>query len=219
MDPQRLLGSLLSGAMHRRLPPQAAMTIGMGAIGLAVAAWEHFSEQRAQAAQPAAPPPLPPPLPGAGPSPLPSNPPLARPMQPLPGEWPTPPPLSAVESPAERAEREAILLVRAMVVAAWADGVIDPQERGAIQDRLATSGLSTAEQEFFRGELDTPPPEEALLTGVDSPALAEQVYLVSLLATRADTAAERAYLQRLQGRLALDPQTIRRLHLLVGVPA
>lgn len=210
MDPERLLGSLLSGAMHRRLPPQAAMTIGMGAVGLAVAAWEHFSEQRAQAAQPAAPPPLPPPLPGAGPSPLPPSPPLARPV---------PPPLPAAESPGERAQREAILLVRAMVVAAWADGGIDTQERGAIQDRLATSGLSTEEQEFFLGELDTPPPEEALLAAVDSPALAEQVYLVSLLATRADTAAERAYLQRLQGRLALDPQTLRRLHLLVGVPA
>lgn len=219
MDPQRLLGSLLSGAMHRRLPPQAAMTIGMGAIGLAVAAWEHFSEQRAQAAPPAAPPPLPPPLPGTA---APSAPPGSRPavsLPPLPLEHAAPPPLPAAESPAEQAQREAILLVRAMVVAAWADGVIDAQERTAVRDRLATSGLSTQEQEFFLGELDTPPSLETLLSQVDTPALAEQVYLVSLLATRADTAAERAFLQRLQSRLALDPQTIRRLHLLVGVPA
>lgn len=219
MDPQRLLGSLLSGAMHRRLPPQAAMTIGMGAIGLAVAAWEHFSEQRVQATPPAAPPPLPPPLPGTAAPSASAGPRAAVVPPPLPAERSAPPSLPAAESPAERAQREAILLVRAMVVAAGADGAIDPQERTAILDRLATSGLSTPEQEFVLAELDTPPSLETLLTQVDSPALAEQVYLVSLLATRADTAAERAYLQHLQSRLALDPQTVRRLHLLVGVPA
>ena len=52
---------------------------------------------------------------------------------------------------------------------------------------------------------------------VDTPQLAEQFYLVSLLATRADTAAEREYLKGLAERLALDPAAVQRLHLLVGV--
>ncbi|HPW55734.1 MAG TPA: DUF533 domain-containing protein [Thermoanaerobaculaceae bacterium] len=223
MDPQRLLGSLLSGVMGRRsLPRQTTMAVGMGALGLAIAAWEHFSQQKGAGASP---PPLPP---GEAP-PLPTRS-LAggpQPGPPAPLGPPSPPPLpsppaaftevAASSTSYGRGAREAALLVRAMAAAAWADGVVDEEERAAIRDRLATSGLSEEEQAHFLAELATPPRLGELIPKVDSPQLAEQVYLVSLLATRADTAAEREYLKGLASRLALDPGTVQRLHLLVGV--
>lgn len=107
--------------------------------------------------------------------------------------------------------------MRAMAAAAWADGVLDAEEQAAIRDRLATSGLSEEEQAHFLAELATPPRLGELIPKVDTPQLAEQFYLVSLLATRADTAAEREYLKGLAERLALDPAAVQRLHLLVGV--
>jgi len=213
VDPQRLLGSLLSGAMgRRRLPSQTTMAVGLGAVGLAIAAWEHFSQQRTA---PTSPPPLPTAAPGAG---------LGQTAQPLPRPPmphlpPPPPPVEAPAAPADhgREAREAALLVRAMAAAAWADGVVDAEEQAAIRDRLATSGLSEEEQEHFLAELAAPPHLGELIAKVDTPQLAEHFYLVSLLATRADTAPERRYLEDLATRLALDPATVQRLHLLVGV--
>lgn len=224
MDPQRLLGSLLSGALgRRRLPSQATMAVGMGAVGLAIAAWEHFSQQKGTGASPPPmPPSVPPPLPaapaagGAGlgpPAPPVPQPPTSPLPPPLPGLAPT----TAAAPDHGRQAREAALLVRAMAAAAWADGAVDEEERAAMRDRLATSGLSEEEQAHFFAELATPPRLGELIPKVDTPQLAEQFYLVSLLATRADTAAEREYLKGLAGRLALDPATVQRLHLLVGV--
>lgn len=210
MDPERLLGSLLSGALgRRRLPSQATLAVGMGAVGLAIAAWEHYSQQRAAART--QPPAVPPPLPTAIPPGTGGHSPAA-----------VPPPLPPFAAPAAapepgRAAREAALLVRAMAAAAWADGVVDAEEQATIRDRLATSGLSEEEQQHFLAELAAPPRLGELLAKVDSPQLAEQFYLVSLLATRADTAAEREYLRGLATRLALDPAVTQRLHMLVGV--
>lgn len=222
MDPQRLLGSILAGALgRRRLPRQATMALGMGAVGLAIAAWEHFSQQKAAGSSPpplpAAAPPVPPKPPGRGEGP--GSP--AAPVAP-PGTSQAPPPPPVLASPAAspdrgREAREAALLVRAMAAAAWADGAVDAEERAAISDRLATSGLSEEEQQFFLAELAAPPHLGELIARVDTPQLAEQFYLVSLLATRADTAAEREYLKSLATRLALDPAVTDRLHLLVGV--
>lgn len=137
----------------------------------------------------------------------------------MPQSPPPPPGLTAPTAAADpgREAREAALLVRAMAAAAWADGVVDAEEQAAIRDRLATSGLSEEEQAHFLAELAAPPRLGELISRVDTPQLAEQFYLVSLLATRADTAVEREYLKSLATRLALDPAITQRLHLLVGV--
>lgn len=107
--------------------------------------------------------------------------------------------------------------MRGMAAAAWADGWVDVDERAAIADRLATSGLPEEDRAFFLRDLETPPRLDDILSQVDSPQLAEQLYLVSLLATRADTPAERTYLRNLAARMGLDAAATRRLHLLVGI--
>lgn len=225
MDPQKILGLLLSGGTgRRRLPSQAKVAVGMGAVGLAIAAWEHFSQQQktAGSAAPPRPPGVPHPIPA--PPPVPAGATMTPPPR-TPGAgpppFPSPPPPNAPvgvnETPEQRANREGALLVRAMAVAAWADGEVDAAERAAVADRLATSGLPEEDRSLFLRDLETPPRLDDILSQVDTPQLAEQLYLVSLLATRADTTAERDYLRHLSARLGLDPTATQRLHMLAGI--
>lgn len=203
MDAQRLLGSLLGGSMRRSLPSGAGLALGMGAIGVAIAAWEHYSQQRAQSA---------PGTPAVGDS-LPPLPPRSVAPPPMPGVTPTG---SAVTG--RDPKEAAVLLVRAMVLAAHADGAVDQSERMRILDRVESSGLSADEVAFLARELDAPPGLEELLVAVTSPELAEQVYTASLLAMRVDNNAERAYCTELGRQLALADATIRRLHQLTATP-
>jgi uncharacterized membrane protein YebE (DUF533 family) len=204
MDATRLLGSLLRGSMGRGMSQQAGLALGMGVVGVAMAAFEHYSAQR-QAVASGPPATLPPPLPAAhttepsfeAPPPLPATPPLARPTAPV--------------------HSDAMILIRAMVAAAWADGALDQSERAAITQRLATAGLPDDEQAFVASELEHPASLESLLAECHGRELAEQMYAASLLAIRVDSAAERAYLQRLAAGLKLGPDDVGRIARLLGV--
>jgi uncharacterized membrane protein YebE (DUF533 family) len=193
MDALRLLGSLARGTLGRSMPGGAKAAIGLGLVGVAIAAVEHYQQQQTAARPPSAP--LPPPVPGGA----------------LPPPVPPPPPLS------EDAHEQAILLVQAMIAASGADGVIDDEERGRIRGRLEASGAGPEERAFLEGELDSPPSLDDLVAKVGSPQLAEEVYLASLLAIRFDSNAERVYMRELASRLALDAATVTRLHQLAGV--
>jgi len=48
--------------------------------------------------------------------------------------------------------------------------------------------------------------------------MAEQVYVVSLLAIRVDNDAERAYVKMLPGLLSLAPERVAALHQTAGLP-
>ena len=204
MDAQRLLGSLLMSGMRAPARRVDRAAIGLGVLGIAIAAFEHFSQQQAQRqggpSLPGAPPPGggPPPLPGAGP-------PSA-----------VPPPLPQVEQ--ATLQERALLLVRAMVAAAWADGQLDSEERDRILQRLAAAGITGEGGEFLASALNAPPALETLLAQVGDPQSAEEFYVASLLAITVDSEPEREYLRRLAARLGLRPEQTARLHALVGAP-
>ncbi|MFZ5787033.1 MAG: hypothetical protein ACOY3Y_11380, partial [Acidobacteriota bacterium] len=101
MDALRLLGGLTRGTMRRRLPGDAKLAVGMGLLGVAIAAYEHFTQQQKGAPQGATPPGPPP----SGPPPVPGAP------QAPSGPHVTPPSLP-------NAERQAVTLIRAMAAAA-----------------------------------------------------------------------------------------------------
>lgn len=193
MDALRLLGGLTRGTLRRSMPGNAKVAIGMGLLGVAIAAWEHYQQQQNQRSP--APGPLPPPPP---PSPA--------------GAGATPP------APPPGATQEAEVLVRAMAAAAAADGVIDADERRRILARLEGGGLGPEERGFLEQTLSAPPTLDAVIAEIGSPHLAEQAYAVSLLAVTLDSDAERAYLRELARRLALDAGTVSRLHQMIGVP-
>jgi len=170
--------------------------LGMGALGVAIAAFDHFMEQRQRPAG----------APGSGPPTPPPDPSVAMPST-------APPPPPGPTAP----EGEAALLIRAMIAAAYADGELDEDEKAAIVERLGNAGLSPEERRFLSQEMERPLPLDGVVEGVGSPQQAEQVYAVSLLAIRVDSEAERSYLQELAGKLALPRTTVERLNAVFGV--
>lgn len=238
IDPGKLLGGLLggSGALGNLgnltglgssgqggLPGKAAL--GMGLLGVAMAAFEHFTEQKAAPAPPsgamgsvppsfppsapggfsgAAPPPAPGGMPGAVPPPVPgSMPPSAPPSAPPSTLAPPVPPVQA------SAQADPVLLIRAMIAAANADGVLDDTERSRILGQLEGVGLSEEEKDFLCAEFDAPRSLADIAAGASSPAVAAQIFTVSLLAVDVDTQAERDYLDGLRQALGLSDEQAR----------
>jgi uncharacterized membrane protein YebE (DUF533 family) len=116
-------------------------------------------------------------------------------------------------------EQRALLIVRAMVNAAKADGQIDGQEVERISAKLGETGSDQEARAFLAQELQKPIDSDDLTRQATSPELAVQVYAASLLAIEVDTAAERAYLRDLAARLGLDASAVTHVHQALGVAA
>jgi len=147
-------------------------------------------------------------LPPSGPPPIqtaasPEPPPVPGVTTPPP---PPPSPSSIVSESVDfgKAYQEAVLLIRAMIAAANADGVIDEEERNRILKKLETVDLSDQEHSFIVKELLSPAGLEDIVAQVKSPEMAKMVYTVSLLAIEVDTDAERAYMNTLAQQLSLN---------------
>ncbi len=128
-------------------------------------------------------------------------------------------PSAAPAPPAPTSEQQthALLLVRAMVSAASADGQIDDDERRAILDRLARSGATEAERTALEAEMKAPQQVTVLAAQVHSPELAEQFYAVSLLSMKIDTEAETGYARMLPLLLRLSDERAVAIEQKVGV--
>ncbi|MBI5550043.1 MAG: tellurite resistance TerB family protein [Desulfobacterales bacterium] len=210
-NPEKMLGGLLRGGMRRGGGGLGSLVKGgaaLGLLGVAMEAVEHYMNKPAGAAGPGMPPPIPP-VGASGPPPLPG-----RPVAP-----PPPPGGVAVQAPtsAQAPTNDAVLMIRAMIAAANADGAIDADERGAILDRLKSVQLSPEEHQFIMHELLDPKPVHTIVAAAASPELARQVYLASILAITVDTDEEIDYLRHLAEQLRLDRDTLATLHQQVGM--
>lgn len=221
--PEKLLGSLLGGSSRRGGASILTSQLGMGLLGVAIAAADHYMKKSSPQAQPAsagyagrmppsAPgPAAPPPPPGTGSAAVPPPPPGIGPsLAPK-----SAPPVAATASAA--GQIDAVLLIRAMIAAANADGAIDQEERQRILDKFRDADLSPEEHSFLVNELFSPADLEAIVSHVGSEAMARQVYGVSLLAIDVDTDAERAYLQTLGQRLNLSQADRDSMHQALGI--
>jgi uncharacterized membrane protein YebE (DUF533 family) len=119
----------------------------------------------------------------------------------------------------QQQERRAHLILRAMISAAKADGQIDDQETQRIVGKLKEGGASDEGRTFVLEEMQKPADLDQLLSDVDTPEVAVQVYAASLLAIDVDTDAERDYVRRLAEGLNLTPDTVQRVHQVLGLPA
>ena len=193
----RLLGGGGSG-----LSTSSKATLGLGALGLAIAAYEHYTAKNtASSAQPSAPPPTsavaPPPPPPAASSPAP----VAGPM---------------TSSTTASAPEDAMHFLRAMVCAAHADGLIDAEERTRILASARDAGLDADDLATLEGELAAPL-TPAQLVARTRPAQREPVYIASVIAIGRDTDAEQRYLDDLAQRLGLDAGRREALHQQLGL--
>jgi uncharacterized membrane protein YebE (DUF533 family) len=123
------------------------------------------------------------------------------------------------QTEAEEAQLQdtARLAIRAMINAAKADGAIDGAEMGRIMGKLKESGADSEERDFVMDELQKPQDMDSLVRDAKTPELAVQVYGASLLAIEVDTPAERDYLDKLAKALALDGETVERVHKALGL--
>jgi len=220
-DPERMLGQMLGGALggafggtrgakslKRTFGGNTAMKaqVGLGLLGVAFAAYEHYQQQRGGfaggAAQPQSLPPsgsaMPPPPPPAGPG--------ASAMP------PPPPPAAA----SHVANADARLLMQAMIAAAAADGRIDDDERARVIGRAEAVSVDTDGRRFLEAELAAPKSVETIAAATRR-ELAADVYAASALAISLDTAEERAYLDRLARALDLGDAQRAEIHTRLGL--
>jgi uncharacterized membrane protein YebE (DUF533 family) len=115
-------------------------------------------------------------------------------------------------------QARAMLLVRAMIAAAKADGNVDPEERARIVARLKTVGAEDKALRFVDEELAKPLDLYAITAEVRDVATAAEVYAASLAAIQVDTEAERKYLDNLALRLGLDRDAVDGVHRELALP-
>ncbi|WP_208354078.1 DUF533 domain-containing protein [Pseudaestuariivita rosea] len=107
------------------------------------------------------------------------------------------------------------LMLRAVIQAAKADGVIDADEKARIMDMIGDDAMPD-DISFVKEQLNEPldPASLAKDTPVD---LRRQLYAMSLTTIRVDTAAEVHYLGDLADHLMLPQDDINRIHDEMGV--
>lgn len=140
----------------------------------------------------------------------------ARPAPASPGPWGKAPgaakpaadpwaPITAEPEEEPSAETaEALLMLRAMIAAAKADGAIDAEERGRIAAQLDGAGLSPAARDTVLADFDKPLAPAALAKLASDPMLAAQLYAAAVVGAGEIAAAERAWLDEFAKALKLD---------------
>ncbi len=108
--------------------------------------------------------------------------------------------------PGEVTEDDALLMVRAMVAAATADGHMDETERNRIVSGLAQAGIDEETTRWLERELADPATVEEIADRVNSPEKAAQIYAAARVAIEPDTLQEREFLRQLAQSLDLDPK-------------
>lgn len=198
-NPERLLGSVLqqalTGGMGRGYRSNnsrrhtyrhdLSTQLGMTLLGVAVAAVEHYFKDS----------------PNSSP---------AGPSMPPPTSTPPPPPQVAPQVSQQgfagsvNETIDPLVLVRTMIAAAAADGVIDDQERARILGDSAVHGLSLEETRYLEDLLKSPPTVASLTADIVSRAAATQMYLAALLTVDVDSLAEESFLRSLAEGLGLS---------------
>jgi uncharacterized membrane protein YebE (DUF533 family) len=109
---------------------------------------------------------------------------------------------------AEQDKRSALLIIRAMIATASADGVVDDAERRHIVGGLAKAGLDADGAKFLDRELAHPASVDDLVAATSTPEIAAQVYTAARLAANPDQPAEQQFLARLAAGLRLAPELV-----------
>lgn len=184
-----LAGNMLSGKKGRKLGGKALKLGGVAAVGaLAYSAYQRYSQQNT----------------ASSPSPQVSQ--AAAPVS------LTPAPAGSAFMPKENDvaanEELGLILVRAMIAVARADGRLDAQESQAIFQKIQSLGMDPESQNLLVKEMGHPVDMDAIVNSATSPEVAAEIYAASLLAVEVDSAAEKAYLGMLAARLGLPAQLV-----------
>ena len=103
-------------------------------------------------------------------------------------------------------EGKALLLIRAMITAAYSDGALSEAERARIMGEIDEAGADPEDRRTMEREIANPRPLEELLQDVRDHETAEEFYLASRAAIDGETDENRAYLATLRQRLGLSEE-------------
>jgi uncharacterized membrane protein YebE (DUF533 family) len=98
----------------------------------------------------------------------------------------------------------AILMIRSMIAAAAADGMIDNEERSRIIGGLEQAGMDVNSAKFLDQEFANPARVSDLVAAATTAEMKAQVYTAARIAIDPDTAEEKAFLAALSAQLGLD---------------
>jgi uncharacterized membrane protein YebE (DUF533 family) len=194
MDAERLLGSLIRGAVVKKTRHRGALRFLTGsgssflnASTLLVAAGVGWGLYETMKPKPTVPGSLsPPPLP----------------------QMTTPPPLPTTAQPqadvSAAVSPEVLRLIRLTISAARADGNLAPAEKATILEHAREVGAD----ELVQAELDSPKALSEIVAGPLAPQVKRDMYVLAFAIVRADegvSGAEQIYLAQLAHQLGLDP--------------
>jgi len=110
---------------------------------------------------------------------------------------------------------QATVLIRAMVNAAKADGIVDEQEQQNIVSKLGDIGPE--ETAFIRAEMQTPLDVSNFIRSVPK-GMEQQVYVISLMTVNLDSKTEADYLDSLAKGFNISEQASNQIHSQLNVP-
>jgi len=107
---------------------------------------------------------------------------------------------------------ETVLLIRAMIAAAHADGRLGEEERARLSALVQTRIEDATTCDWLTREMDAPPSVELLARSVESSTMAERFYAVSAEVAGFDRPANRTYLAYLAARLDIAADVVLRIN-------
>ncbi len=117
--------------------------------------------------------------------------------------------------PTPNQEKQAEIILKAMINAAKADGQIDADEQKKITEHIAD--VTPQEIEIVKREMSSPLDVEGVINSVPR-GMEQQVYLMSLLTINLDHEKEAHYLDKLAKGLNISQQAANEIHQKVGAP-
>ena len=178
-----LASSMLTGKKGRKLGKKALKIGGVAAVGaLAYTAYQRYNNKDPQSTLPAT-----------------ATEVIAA-----------PPGTAFMPEESDDAANEALglILVRAMIAVARADGRLDAQESQSIFQKIQSLDLDSESQALLVEEMGHPIDMDAIVNSATSPEIAAEIYTASLLAVDVDTPAEEGYLAMLAARLRLPSELV-----------
>ncbi|MFV3287911.1 tellurite resistance TerB family protein [Pseudomonas sp. NY11955] len=121
--------------------------------------------------------------------------------------------------PPAQAEQHSQAVLRALVAAAKPDGHIDERERALIEGEFTRLDSDRQLQHWLHAELNKPLDPAEVARAAQTPEMAAEMYLASVMMVDQENFMERAYLDELARQLRLDPGLRQELESQVRVAA
>lgn len=194
-------GGMLTSKSGRKMAKKTLKYGGVAAVGaLAYTAWQKHQQSKNTVTAPA------PPVATA-----PVTPTVAEPL-------PAPAGSAFLPRPDDDAANNSLglVLVRAMIAAANADGRLDGDEMQSILSRIEGLELSGEDKALLFDELRRPQDIAQLAASVTCPEMAAEVYVAALMAIEVDTTGEQLWLRELGRQLQLPDEVVGAIHEQLG---